>query len=100
MTKNPSPDFSRRILLGGSGSCPTANFGTTGVVPFDFSPFSPNEFGAQNFRHQPLAKPVAEEFLEHSHVYAHANDFSQCACRRARVHKKKKCGVLSVGCSD
>jgi hypothetical protein len=44
------------VSFGGSGSCPTANFGTAKSVPPDFSP---NEFGSQKFviNHHP--KPVA-----------------------------------------
>jgi len=40
-------------FLGGSGSCPTEKFGTAEAVP---SEFSPNKFGAQKIRHQPLAE--------------------------------------------
>jgi hypothetical protein len=41
------------VSFGGSGSCPTANFGTAKSVPPDFSP---NEFGSQKIRHQPPSK--------------------------------------------
>jgi len=63
MTKNLSADFSRRIFLEGRATARPFEefFGTVGAVP---SEFSPNEFGAQNFRHQPLK---AEERLEDLH---------------------------------
>jgi len=53
MTKQLSADFSRRIFLEVQACAQPQDFGTVGAVP---SRLSPNEFGAQKIRHQPLAE--------------------------------------------
>ena len=53
MTQKLSADFGRRIFLEGRAFTRPQNFGTEKAAP---SKLSPNKFGAQKFRHQPLAE--------------------------------------------
>jgi hypothetical protein len=87
-------------ILGASGDAPSsfANlwrvgllsdrkiFSTAVAVPSDFSP---NEFGAQKFRHQPLAEASGMEYDLVLNKTIHATNFSPLhAYTHARLHER------------